>query len=190
MCRTRAICLIIATIAGSSAADLQVGAESRQSRTTPAIVNPCTLLTMADVHQAFPGAKAGELDRDQEKTGLLKCSWRTPSGRLFVFTNDGINETPKEEAADTWALTFLDPLRMDAKRHVRYEPLTGVGDQAIAVVERADKAKGFMQDAAILVVRRGKQQVAILSTDLPKRERADALRILGELGKAIAKRVD
>lgn len=57
------------------------------------------------------------------------------------------------------------------------------------MVEREDKAKGFTTSAAILVVRRGKQQVAALSGDLARRERAEALRILGELGKAIARRL-
>ena len=162
---------------------------------TGAILDPCTLLTAADLQQAFPGAGAGKLDRGQEKQGLLKCVWSYPAGSkyaggsLFVFTSDDMTETPREEAADTWALTFLDPLREDAAKHVRYETLTGVGDQAVAVVEREDKAKGFAINAAILVVRRGKQQVAVLSPDLARRERAEALRILGELGKAIARRL-
>jgi hypothetical protein len=156
---------------------------------TQTIVDPCTLLTIAEVQQAFPGSKAGELDRSQEKDGIVKCVWRGSAGVLFVFTGDEITETPRAEAESTWALTFLDPLRNDAGKHVRYETLTGVGDQAVAVVEREDKVKGFLQPAAILVVRRGKQQVAILSSDLARRERAEALRILGELGKAIAKRV-
>jgi hypothetical protein len=160
-----------------------------------AILDPCTLLTAADLQQAFPGAGAGKLDRSLEKDGLVKCIWSYPggsqysAGSLFVFTSDEITETPREEAEDTWALTFLDPLRSDAAKHVRYETLTGVGDQAVAVVEREDKAKGFSAPAAILVVRRGKQQVAILSSDLARRERAEALRILGELGKAIARRL-
>jgi hypothetical protein len=154
------------------------------------IVDPCTLLTMADVQQIFPGSKAGEVDRRQEKNGMVKCTWNHPGGSLMVFTSDQIDGTPKEEAEDTWALTFLDPLRNDARKHVRYETLTGVGDQAVAVVEREDKAKGFLQSVAILVVRRGKEQVAVLSTELARRERADALRILGDLGKAIAKRVN
>jgi hypothetical protein len=166
---------------------LTLGPQSR----TQAIVDPCTLLTTADVQQAFPETtKGGELDRSQEKLGMLKCVWRTGTGRLFVFTGDEVTDTPREEAEETWALTFLDPLRTDAAKHVRYETLTGVGDQAVAVVERQDKAKGFLIDAAILVVRRGKQQVTVLSTDLAKRERADALRVLGELGKTIAKRVN
>lgn len=167
---------------------LAIGPGSAQT----AIVNPCTLLTTADVQQSFPGtsAKPGELDRDQEKLGILKCIWSTPpTGRLFVFTGDEVTETPREEAEDTWTLTFLDPLRTDAKKNVRYETLTGVGDQAVAVVEREDKAKGFLQSTAILVVRRGKQQVTVIATDLAKGERANALRVLSDLGKAIAKRI-
>jgi hypothetical protein len=162
---------------------------------TAAILDPCTLLTAADLQQAFPGAGAGKLDRSLEKDGLLKCTWSSPgdsrsaAGSLLVFTSDEMTETPREEAADTWAVTFLDPLRTDAAKNVRYEALTGVGDQAVAVVEREDKAKGFAISAAILVVRRGKQQVAVLSGDLARRERAEALRILSELGKAIAKRL-
>ena len=160
-----------------------------------AILDPCTLLTATDLQQVFPGTGAGKLDRSQEKTGLLKCTWAYPAGSrytagtLFVFTSDEVTETPREEAADTWALTFLDPLRDDAAKHVRYETLTGVGDQAVAVVEREDKAKGFSTNAAILVVRRGKQQVSVLSPDLARRERAEALQLLGELGKAIARRL-
>ena len=163
---------------------------------TEAILDPCTLLTVADVQMAFPGAGAGKPDRSQEKQGLLKCVWPYPgdsksaAGSLFVFTSDEVTETPREEAADTWALTFLDPLRNDAAKQVRYETLTGVGDQAVAVVERADKAKGFSINAAILVVRRGRQQAALLAPDLARRERAEALRILGELGKAMAKRLN
>jgi hypothetical protein len=46
-----------------------------------------------------------------------------------------------------------------------------------------------MRDGAILVVQRGKHQVAALSSDLARRERADALRVFTQLGKAIATRL-
>ena len=114
--------------------------------------------------------------------------WDTPDGLLSIITGEEVNQSPKDEA-EGWTLTFLDPLRNDAQRHVRYEVLPGVGDEAVAVVERQDKTKGFAQNGAILVVKRGKQQVSLLSTELARRERADALRIFAELGKAIAKRL-
>ena len=45
---------------------------------------------------------------------------------------------------------FRDPLKPDAGRHVRYEEIAGVGDEAIAVVEPADASKGFIQGGEAL----------------------------------------
>jgi hypothetical protein len=149
---------------------------------------PCALLTTAEVQQAFAGSKPGRVDRSLEKDGILRCVWDHPAGTLMVIDGREITESPREEASG-WTLTFLDPLRDDAERRVRYEALPGVGDEAVAVVERKDPAKGFAQDGAILVLRRGKRQVSVLSNDLAKRERAEALGVLATLGKAIAKRL-
>ena len=147
----------------------------------------CALLTTAEVQQAFPGAKPGEVDRQLEKYGMTRCTWKYPGGTLVIVASD--EEESAKDGAEGLTPAFVDPLRGDAGKHVRYETLPGVGDQAVAVVERADKAKGFTQDGAILVVQRGKHQVAALSSDLARRERPDALRVFTELGKAIAKRM-
>jgi hypothetical protein len=149
---------------------------------------PCDLLTTAEVQQVFPGSKPGRADRALEKQGIFRCQWETPMGSLLLITGDEVTEPPKEEAK-TWTLGLVDPLRSDAERRVRYEVLTGVGDEAIAVVERRDQEKGFIQNAAFLVVRRGKRQVSVMSTGLASRERGEALKVLAELGKAIAKKL-
>ena len=94
------------------------------------------------------------------------------------------------EEARGWTLVFLDPLKPQAERQVRFERLPGVGDEAIAIVERTDPAKGFINDGAILVVRRGKKQASLLSSDLARRERADALKAFVLLGKAVAARLN
>jgi hypothetical protein len=52
----------------------------------------------------------------------------------------------------------VDPLGADAERRVRFDVLRGIGDEAIAVVERRDTANGITQDAALIVVRRGTWQ--------------------------------
>jgi hypothetical protein len=151
--------------------------------------DPCALLTIAEVQHAFPGSKAGRLDRSQEKRGIRTCLFDYPTGRLSIIVGDEVTEPPRAEA-ESWTLTFLDPLRDDAQRHVRYEVLPGVGDEAVAVVERQDASKGFAQSGAILVVRRGTRQVSVMSTDLARRERAEAITVLSDLGKAIAKRLE
>ena len=66
---------------------------------------------------------------------------------------------------------------------------SGVGDAAVAIVERRNEAKGILRDGAILVVRRCKRQVAIMAPALARRDRPEALRIFGELGTAIAGRL-
>ena len=150
---------------------------------------PCALLTLAEVQQAFPGATAGQFDRALEKDGILRCTWKYPTGTLILVASD--EDESAKAGAQGMTLTFLDPLRGNAGSQVRYEVLPGIGNQAeaVAIVEREDKAKGFARDGAILVVQRGKHQVSAMSTDLARRERADALRVLTELGKAIAKRL-
>ena len=80
-------------------------------------------------------------------------------------------------------------LDQGAPRHVRYEALTGIGDGAMAVVERIDKAQGFISDAAYLVVRRGNRQIVLMAPALAWGERADALKVLEELGRAVASRL-
>ena len=87
------------------------------------------------------------------------------------------------------SLGFIDPLKSDAARNVRYETIKDVGDQAMAVVERADEARGILQDSAFLIVQRGNQQVNLMSSDLARRERAEALQALAELGRAAVQRL-
>lgn len=151
--------------------------------------DPCALLSAAEVQQAFPGSKPGRTDRAMEKLGIVRCEWILPVGRMVLISGgDDESDTPIDEAK-TMMAAFVDPLRADAERNVRFEKLPGVGDANIAIVEREDKAKGFTRDGALLVVKRGKRQIVVITDNLARRERADALKVLSDLGKAIAKRL-
>lgn len=148
---------------------------------------PCSLLTTDEVRTVFPDAQAGAPDRRNEKRGIFTCVWTHQGGRLMVIT--GEEEQSPDEEARSWVDTFADPVNGGAAKQVRFEKPAGVGDSAVAVVETADKAKGFMQDGAFIVVRRGKQQASILAPDLAKRGRPAALAALTELGRAMAARL-
>jgi hypothetical protein len=151
--------------------------------------DPCALISATELQQAFPGIKPGRLDRGLEKQGILRCEWILPVGRMVLISGgDDESDTPVDEA-ETMMMAFVDPLHADAQRNVRIEKLPGVGDEAVAVVERMDKAKGITQNGALLVVRRGKRQIVVMTDDLARRERAEALKVLSDLGKAIAKRL-
>ena len=151
---------------------------------TPA---PCALLTVDEVRRVFPDAQAGKPDRRNEQHGTFACEWAHKSGRLMIIAGEE-HQSPAEEAR-SWVDSFADPLNSGAVGKVRFETITGVGDAAVAVVETADNARGFMQDSAYIVVRRGKQQVMVSSTDVAKRGRPAALAVLTELGRAVAARL-
>lgn len=154
--------------------------------------DPCALLTPAEMQQAFPGTKPGRTVRTLEKEGILSCEWTYSSGRVVMVAGlDSADDLPIDEAKTLMA-AFVDPLRPDAERHVRFETLPGVGDKTIAVLERQDHAKGITQNGVLLVVRRGNRQVSLMAIppgDLARRERADALKVLSDMGRAIAKRL-
>jgi hypothetical protein len=155
---------------------------------TAQTLNPCALLTAAEARQAVPRSGPATNDRSLEKYGVSRCHW----GEVLVLllgVGDEPEDPPKVEAR-TLVEGFVDPLRSSAARSVRFETLAGVGDEAIAVVERRDEAKGFLNDAVILVVRRGKRQVSLLAQGVAGRERAEWLRVLSDLGQAIAKRLN
>lgn len=166
-----------------------LAATSVGSAQTP---DPCALATLAELQPAFPGVKAGKTIRSLEKEGILSCEWAFATGRVVLVAGaDSSEDTPVDEAK-TLMNAFVDPTRPDAERRARVETLPGVGDKTVAVLESEDKAKGFTQSGLVLVVRRGKRQVALMAVppgDLTRRARADALKVIAELGKAIARRL-
>ena len=83
----------------------------------------------------------------------------------------------------------MPPLTPDAAKHVRYETMTDVADQARAIVEPKDDTKGILTDSAILLAQRKGLQLTLMSTELAKRDRAAALNALEELGRAAGKRL-
>ena len=101
----------VAAIALSILAASEAGGFATLVTATPMQTpDPCALLTTADVQGAFPGSKAGQLDRRQEKSGLVTCIWYYPTGRFSVIASTGSPEPVKDEARN-WTLIFLDPLR-------------------------------------------------------------------------------
>lgn len=146
--------------------------------------NPCTFLPLHDVRRVYPDAQAGVPDMSLAKEGIVRCTWKHGTGTLFLITGADAGDTPAEEA-ESWSLAIVDPLRSDAARLVRYETMSGVGDAAVAVVERRDPAKGFIQDGAYITLRRGPSLVSILAPDLARGDRAEALQKLTQLARAL-----
>jgi hypothetical protein len=166
---------------------LALGVLTSSAARAQAPAAPCSLLTDTEVRKAFPDAQTGAPDRRNEKRGIFTCVWSHQGGRVMLITGEE-SQSPEEEARG-WVDTFADPSNGGASQRVRFEKVANVGDAAVAVIESADKTKGFMQDGAYIVVRRGKQQATIMAPALAKRGRAAALGALTDLGRAAALRL-
>lgn len=146
--------------------------------------NPCAMLAPGDVRSVYADAQAGVADQKLARDGIFRCTWKHGTDTLFLVTGSAADDTVAGEA-ESWSLAILDPLRNDAGRSIRYETVKGVGEEAIAVVERRDPARGLMQDGAYITVRLGPALVTLLAPDLARGDRAEALRRLTQLGKAL-----
>ena len=153
--------------------------------------DPCTVVPLADVQKAFPGAKAGVRSTRVEKYGLTECEWKDGAAVVFGVQEFYGNSSALEEAKGM-AMGFLDPSNQGAARNLRYETLSGVGlaNDAVAIVEARDTKRGIMTDGAMLVLHRGPRTLFLTSPVLQARDRADALKTFEILGRIAAKRLD
>ncbi|MEO8810272.1 MAG: hypothetical protein ABI386_08505 [Rhodanobacter sp.] len=149
---------------------------------------PCRLLTDAEVRVVFPGAKAGERNRSREEYGISACQWSSAHGDFVAEVYKAKGSSADNEIRGLVS-GFVDPRKTAPDKYVRYEPLSGVGDQAFAVVEIEDVSRGILSNVSMLVARRGDQILVLSSPELPLRERSAALQALSELGREAAKRL-
>lgn len=151
--------------------------------------DPCNLLTDAEVRQVFSGAASGKRDHSVDKYGILSCVWEAPIDRLIVQAFDAKPDTLAGELRSR-VQGFVDPMMAGAADRIRYETIAGVGDQAIAVVEKADPEHGILADMAQLVTRRGERGVILFTgASLANGDRASALSELEKLGRSAVKRL-
>lgn len=151
---------------------------------------PCTVLSLSDVQRAFPGAKAGERSRRLEKDGMTECSWKGADGQVVLLAQEHYSRGSARDDVQGMASGFIDPMNRAAARNVRYESFGAMASDAAAFVEQADAKRGILRDGAMLSIRRGEHTVWLLFSELPGRERAQALKSIEALGRVAAKRLD
>lgn len=148
----------------------------------PAGEGACRLLRSKEVAAVFAGAKSGQVDDSRKQYGITACTWPTERGKLVVQFWNSENSSAKDEA-ETLVLGVLDPMKGAARNNVRYENVPGIGEQAVAVVETRDEARGVISDCAILVAQHGDRILMVFATELARSERAKALADLTSLAK-------
>lgn len=152
----------------------------------------CSLLSLDEVRRLLPEANKAARNDKLASQGIYGCEWygsgKAPLLEVSVWQASGPDETPMENAS-TLAMGFADPLRGDAQAAVRIEEIAGVGEQAVAIVEKTDTARGILTTGGLLTLQKNGRIALVTSSTIAIRERATALDQLATLGKAVAARL-
>ncbi len=174
---------------GPAVSDSSPATSDQASDTGSAAGDPCKLLTDAEVHDVFNGATAGKRDRSVDKYGILSCVWETPSDRLIVQTFAAKPGAVADELRSR-VQGSIDPMLAGAADRIRYQSISGIGDQAMMVVEKANPELGILADMALLATQRGDRMAIVFTgTSLVSGDRDSALNALESLGSDIAQRL-
>lgn len=181
-------CLTLAALALACA----FGSSLAQAAGNPKLPagDPCTVVPLADVQKAFPGAKAGVRDRRLEEYGSTQCAWSDSRGQVVFGVQESYGSNSAMQEAKGQATAFLDPRMSPSQAKVRYETLGGIAPEAVAFVESGDPKRGILGDGSLLVLRKGEHTLVLMSPELPRRDRAAALKVYEDLGRLAARRLD
>ncbi|MET1022964.1 MAG: hypothetical protein ABWX87_01515 [Pseudoxanthomonas sp.] len=150
--------------------------------TAPPDGEACALVTDAEVRAVFPTAAAGKAENTRIKYGIRGCVWEGSFGRLVVQLMPA-DQVDAERTMRSMIDGFLDPLRTDARQHVRLAPLQGLGAGATAVLEPEDTANGILTEVAMMAAVKGDTTLMILSDGLASGDRAQGLQKLQSLAQ-------
>ncbi|MEO6365675.1 MAG: hypothetical protein ABIO38_06480 [Luteimonas sp.] len=189
-------CVVACAKRPTDAAASTAGADTN-SAATPAAnadagpVDPhdlCRLLSDTEVRTVFAGASPGERETTREQYGISACVWQTPASRLMVQAW-AAKEASAEGEIRGLAAGFVEPLDRASAGNVRVETISGVGEQAFAVVEAQDARRGILNDTAMLVSRHEGQILVLMSDELARSDRAHAIAALQSLGRSAVGRL-
>ena len=192
-------CMVIATtlaLIGCSkeaAGDAPKADAPASADATPAVPgDACGLLSLAEIRRVLPDASRTERNDNLTEHGIKACGWygkgKAPVLEVSVWQVSGEDDTPMSNAS-TLAMGVADPTRADAQGAVRLEKIAGVGEDAVAIVEKADEQRGILTTTALLTLRKNGRIATIASGFLDNTDRARALEQLATLGKAAADRL-
>jgi hypothetical protein len=160
--------------------------------TPPATDGSCALLSLAEIRRVLPAAARAVHNDSLIKHGIDACGWygssKAPVLEVSAWQVSGADDTPMDNAR-TLAMGIADPTRNDTQGAVRLEKVAGVGEDAVAVVEKADDARGILTTAALLVLQRNGRIATVASGDIAAQDRDKSLKDLATLGKAVASRL-
>jgi hypothetical protein len=160
--------------------------------TAPSKDNACGLLTLAEIRRVLPEASRAERNDSLVGQGIAACSWygsgKASVAEVSVWDVSGADDTA-EENVRTLAMGFVNPAHAGAEAAVRLEKVSGVGESAFAIVEKADEARGVLTTGALITLQKNGRIAMLSSGSLAVDDRSKALGQLAAFGKTIAARL-
>lgn len=151
-------------------------------------IDPCSLLTDAELRSVLPGAGPATPDMADAHAGIRGCQWTTPAGRVWIQVYPSGPSAPELELR-TIATGMFDPAAPKALDRMRIEGLPAGGKGAYAFVESADAERGVVSANAVLAQAGAGNIVVLFAPELAALDRKDALKALGTLGAHIGGRL-
>ena len=160
--RVAAVCLLAACSKGSNAAQSEAG--------PPPHINPCSVLTQADIQSAFHVATQAGKDENLGPTD--DCTWSLPNGadvHVTFFNPVGA------------AVMYAPEVSPRTARDKTYEPVSGVGDRAIY---RDDSSPVITVSESVEVVK-GKQHFDVHYVDATPKAAAPSQATMESLARTV-----
>lgn len=148
---------------------------------TGPVDNACNLLTDAEVRAVYPDASAGKRNTESLQYGLDRCAWETSTAQVGVEVSK-VEANAFEGELRAELQGAVDPRIQGALDRIKFHPVDGIGDHAIAVLEKGDANRGTYTDIALLAIQRNHRMAVLMvherSSDAPLPS-LDSLRALG-----------
>lgn len=176
--------------AASARASAPLSASSTESAAnagpTGPVDNVCALLTDAEIRHVFPDAASGKRNTESLQYGLDRCAWKTATGQIGVEASN-VEAGAFENDLRGELQGAVDPRVNRALDRIQFHQVDGIGDHAVAVLEKADPQRGIYADITLLAIQRGhRMAVLMLNEGAPSSSSLDNLK---DLGRKLAPRL-
>jgi uncharacterized protein (UPF0248 family) len=169
-----------------------VTSASSQSMTATVSTGPadtaCALLTDAEVRGVFPKAQSGKRNTESLQYGLDRCAWETPTGQIGVEVSK-VEAAAFENELRAELQGAVDPRVQGAIDQIRFQPVSDIGDHAIAVLEKGDAKRGIYTDISLLAIQRNHRMAVLMIHDAHRDAPLPTLETLKGLGRPLASRL-
>jgi hypothetical protein len=175
-----ALCLAVALpLAASGSEGIEATKKAAAVANQGEANHACLIAEDDEVANWFGDTKPHKREDSQLSQGIAGCRWETPKNVLTTQTFKARRSAAEEARARATRLAGA------AAAKFRYEPFTGMGDEATMVVERG----GAAGDIVMIVVHNGDNMAVITAKSLINGDRDETRKAFKDLGRKASGRI-